>query len=197
MPSLRTNTIIGYIRTFFKEHKKVVITTLVLFLVGIVLGIFFAVKAVDGNFEKIPRSEIETGTSKVFFLSLLLLVFSYFIILISGANNKTAILICIPFFVLGYLLGRDATALICRYGGFGILNLLLVYLPFFILTFLLMLFAASYVSVLYTCCTENCEKYKPSFIFILKMLAINALVSLVFILIIGSIIGGVIVVELF
>lgn len=197
MTSLRTRTIISSLRTFFEKNKKVIISAAVLFALGIVLGIVLAYRAVDGAFERVPRSEVETGSAKVFFISLLCLVGGYGILLIAGINNKTVFLIVIPFITLGFFLGRYACALVCRFEGFGILNLVIIYLPFFLITFVLMLIATA--NIMSAGCTDYCEgsMFKPSFIRTLKILGINAACSLVVFLILGSICGGVIIVTLF
>lgn len=197
MSSMRSRAIISYLRTFFERHKKVIICTAALFVVGIVLGIVLAYKAVDGEFESVPRVDVETGSAKIFFFAILSLVGCYGVILIAGINDKTAILICVPFVVLGFVMGRFAIALIMRYDGFGVINLLFVYLPFFLATFALMLIASA--RVLSAACYEHCEgsTLKPSFVAALKLFGLNAAVALVCFAIVGSICGGVIVVTLF
>lgn len=182
---------------FFEKNKKVIISTTVLFVIGIIIGIVYAYRAVDGSFERVIRSEVETGSAKVFFISLLAVMGGYVIILISGINNKTVFLICIPFIVLGFFLGKYACALVGRYEGFGVLNLVIIYLPFFLVTFVLMVVATA--GVLSAGCTDYCENssLKPSFIRTLKIFGINCACSLVLFLIIGSMTGGVIIVVLF
>ena len=182
------------LRTFFDKNKKVIISTSVLFLIGIIIGIVYAYRAVDGCFERVIRSEVETGAAKVFFISLLGIMGGYILILISGINNKTVFLICIPFVVLGFFLGKYACALVGRYEGFGVLNLVIIYLPFFLITFVLMMIATA--NVLSAGCTDYCEhsSLKPSFIRTLKIFGINAGCSLVLFLIIGSMTGVIIVV---
>lgn len=196
MSTLRTRVISSSLLTFFDKNKKVIISTLVLFVIGIVLGIIFAYRAVDGNFERVPRVDVETGAAKVFFISLLCLVGGYGILLIAGINNKTVFLICIPFVTLGYFLGKYSCALICRFESFGVLNFIVIYLPFFLITFVLMMIAT--VNILSATCTDYCEKssFRPSFIRTLKIFGINAGCSLVLFLIVGSI-TGVIIVTLF
>lgn len=197
MSSTRSRAILSYLKTFFERNKKVVISTAVIFAVGIILGVVLAYRAVDGQFERVPRVDAEVGTAKVFFLSLLSLAGCYGVILISGINNKTAVVVCVPFVVLGFVLGRFSTALIMRYEGFGLINLLFVYLPFFICTYALMLVAGA--RVLGAGCYERCEgsSLKPSFVAAVKLFLLNCACALVFMAIIGSICGGVIVVKLF
>ncbi|MCM1305695.1 MAG: hypothetical protein NC037_05205 [Bacteroides sp.] len=196
MSTLRTRMIASSLQTFFEKNKKVIISATVLFIVGIIVGITYALRAVDGSFERVIRSEVETGAAKVFFFSLLGIIGGYAIILISGVNNKTVFLICIPFTVLGFFLGKYSCALVGRYEGFGVLNLLLVYLPFFLITFVLMVIASA--AVLSAGCTDYSanSSLKPSFVKTLKILGINAACSLVLFLIVGSI-TGVIIVSLF
>jgi len=197
MSTLRTRVIKSSLITFFEKNKKVIISTVVLFAIGIILGVALAYRAVDGSFERVPRVDVETGSAKVFFISLLCLVGGYGVLLIAGINNKTVFLICIPFLTLGYILGKYSVALICRFEGFGVLNFILVYLPFFLVTFILMLIAAT--NILSASCSDYCENssFKPSFIRTLKIFGINAGCALVLFLILGSIIGGVIIVTLF
>lgn len=182
--------------SFFDKNKKVIISTSVLFIIGIVIGIIYAYRAVDGQFERVARANVETGAAKVFFISLLAVMGGYVVILISGINNKTVFLICIPFLALGFVLGEYACALVCRFEGFGVLNLIIIYLPFFLITFVLMMIAAA--NVLSAGCADYCEgsSFKPSFIRALKIFGINCACSLVLFLIIGSI-TGVIIVTLF
>jgi len=181
------------LRTYFDANKKVIISATALFVVGIILGVIFAYRSVDGNFERVIRSEAELGAAKVFFISLLILVGGYGIILVSGINNKTVFLIIIPFVLIGYMLGKYATALIARYESFGVINLVFVYLPFFFLTFILMMIAAA--NVISAACCDRCERssFKPSFLQTLKILGINAACALLFFLIIGSFTGVIIV----
>ncbi|MCI8732721.1 MAG: hypothetical protein HFE29_00130 [Clostridia bacterium] len=196
MSTLRTRMITSSLLTFFDKHKKVIISTSVLFIIGIVIGIIYAYRAVDGSFERVVRSEVETGAAKVFFISLLSIMGGYIVILISGINNKTVFLICIPFILLGFFLGKFSCALICRFEGFGVLNFIVIYLPFFLITFVLMMIATA--NVLSAGCADYCENssLRPSFIRTLKIFGINAGCSLVLFLIIGSM-TGVIIVTLF
>ena len=197
MSSLRTRVFLSSLRTFFEKNKKVVICTTVLFVIGILLGIILTYRAVDGSFERIPRIDMETGSAKVFFIAILGLVGCYAVLLIAGINNKTVILVIIPFTVLGFLFGRYSCALIGRYEGYGVLNLLLIYMPFFLVSFVCMVLATA--NILSASCTDcgGSSGLKPSFICTLKILGINAACALVFFLILGSIIGGVIIVVLF
>lgn len=182
---------------YFRKNGKVILSAAALMAVGIALGIFFAFRAVDGEFERVPLIDVERGTAKVFFISLAALVGGYALILIAGVNNKTVVIICVPFILMGYFCGKFACALVARYEMAGITNLLLAYLPFFICTFILMTVAAC--TVLSATCTQACDKssLKPSFTAALKILCINATVSFVFFVVLGSVAGGVIIVTLF
>lgn len=182
--------------SYLDRHKKVIISTAVLFVIGILIGIIYAYRTVDGSFERVARANVETGGAKVFFISLLCLMGGYIVILISGINNKTVFLICIPFIALGFVLGEYACALVCRFEGFGVLNLIVIYLPFFLITFVLMVIASA--NVLSAGCSDYCENssLKPSFVKTLKIFGINCACSLVLFLIIGSV-TKVIIVTLF
>lgn len=192
MSSVRSRAVVSSLRSFFENNKKVVICTSVIFVLGIVAGILSAVRSVDGEFERIARADMDFGSAKVFFISSLALVGGYIVILISGHSNKTVFLAVIPFFVLGFMGGEYCCILIARYESTGIINLLLVYLPFFLSSFVCLMLAAT--NVLQASCTD-CTKssLKPSFIAVLKILGINVCISFVFIMIIGSIFGVVIV----
>lgn len=197
MSSLRTRVFLSTLKTFFDKNKKLAICACVLFALGIAVGIILAYRAVDGCFERVPRVDMETGAARVFFVAILGLVGCYALLLISGINNKTVIVAIIPFTLAGFLLGRYSCALIGRYEGFGVINLLLIYLPFFLITFVCMLLAAA--SILSESCMERCgtSELKPSFVCTLKILGINAACALVLFLIVGAIAGGVIIVKLF
>ena len=197
MLSVRMRTIMSSLMTFFEKNKKVIISAAVLFAIGIVLGVILAFKAVDGEFERVPRCDVETGAGKVFFIAILCLAGGYGILLVSGVNNKTVFLACIPFVVIGFFFGRYSCALVGRFEGFGVINLLVVYLPFFLISFVLMMIAAT--NILSAGCTDCCEgsTLKPSFTRTLKIFGINVGCSLVIFLIFGSMTGGVIIVTLF
>ncbi len=196
MSTLRTRTVLSSLRIYFDRHKKVIISAVALFALGIALGIIFAYRAVDGSFERVARCDVETGGAKVFFISVLAIAGCYGVLLIAGINNKTAFLICIPFVTLGYFCGKYACGLVGRYEGFGVINLVIIYLPFFVVSFVLMTIAAA--NIFSSSCSDYCESssLRPSFVRTLKIFGINAACSLVFFLIIGSF-TGVIIVTLF
>lgn len=182
---------------FFKANAKIVISALVIFAVGVALGVVLAYRAVGGEFESVARVDADVGAGKVFFIALAALVGSYALILLSSLNSKTMLLCCVPFFFVGFLLGRFSTALLCRYEVFGLFNFLFCYLPVFIFSVALMLIAT--VRVLSASCTECGEKskLKPSFVALLKIFAINAAIAFVFFVLVGLLVGGVIVPSLF
>lgn len=163
-------------------------------LLGIIIGVISAINATDGNFERVARADMEFGAVKVFFFSSLALCGSYVILLISGINNKTVIVAIIPFFVLGFFMGEYMCALIARYEGLGLLNLIFIYLPFFIVSFVCMLVALT-VILSASCGSCSCESggLKPSFVSTLKIFGINIAISVVLFLIIGAIFGVIIV----
>ncbi len=182
---------------FFKSNAKVVVSVAAVFLVGIALGVTLAFRAVGGEFETVARVDADVGAGKVFLLSLIILAGCYGLILLSCANKKTVFLCCVPYLALGFMLGRFSAALICRYELFGLLNFLFVYLPAFIFSLILLLFAT--VRALTAGCCERCEtsRFKPSFLDIVKLFALNAAVCFVFFIIAGALVGGVIIPSLF
>lgn len=168
-----------------------------MFAIGIAVGIISAIRSVDGDFERIARADMSFSSAKVFFISSLAVVGGYLILLLSGYNNKTVFLAVIPFVVLGFMCGQYSCILIARYESTGILNLLLVYLPFFLCTFVCFVFAAC--AILSASCTDCSSKssLRPSFVTTLKIVGINLAISFVLMMIIGSIIGGVVIVVLY
>ena len=91
--SMRTQSVISWLRTYFSKNKKVIICTLVAFIVGVIAGVVACVRSVNGDFERVARADMEFGAFKVFFISLLALLGGYFVVLIAGTNNKTVFLI--------------------------------------------------------------------------------------------------------
>lgn len=192
--SLRARTIISALKDFFSRNKKVIICSLIIFLIGLIVGCISLVRSVSDGFERIVRADMQIGGAKVFFISLLALLGAYACFLIAGINNKTVFVALLPFFALGVVCGQYATALVAKYETFGILNLLLSYMPFFIGTLCCFLLCASVVCA--PSCSCSSSGLKPSFISTLKIFGINVLISLILFLVIGSIFG-VIVVELY
>lgn len=190
--SLNFRAILSSLRSVFDKNKKVIICTLIVFVIGISAGILSVVRSVSDGFERVPKADMEFSGAKVFFISSLALLGAYVIFLLAGINSKTVVLALIPFFVLGFILGEYATALVARYETTGVLNLILIYLPFFIGTLGCFLFCACLATYPQNGCATS--GLKPSFVSTLKLFGINLLISLVFFLIIGSIFG-VIVVE--
>lgn len=192
--AFRFRAVLSLIKSFFKDNKKVLICTLIIFILGIIVGVLSAFGAVSDGFERVARDEMEFAGAKVFFISILALLGAYIIFLLAGVNSKTIFLVILPFFALGFVVGEYSTALVARYETTGVFNLLFVYLPFFIGTLICFLLCAV-VSSSQDC---SCNGYglKNSFVSTIKLFAINACVSLIFFLIIGSIFG-VLVVELY
>lgn len=197
MSSARSRIIKSEFGDFFKANAKTLISALVIFALGIILGVALAYREVGGEFEVVPRADADTGAGKVFFLSLLVLAASYALILLSSLNKRTALLCCLPYFALGFLLGRFSCALLCRYEVFGVLNFIFVYLPAFLCTVALLLFATA--TGQFGCCSQACGKgkLKPSFVSLLKIFAVNAALIFAFFIIVGLVVGGVIVPSLF
>lgn len=192
--AFRIRAVISSLKSFFKDNKKVIICTLIVFVIGIIVGVLSAFASVSDGFERVARDQMEFASAKIFFISLLALIGAYIVFLIAGVSSKTIILAILPLFALGFVLGEYSTALIARYGAIGIFNLIFVYMPFFICT--LICFLLCVVAVSSPDCSCNSYGLKQSFISTMKILAINALIALIFFLIIGSIVG-VVVVELY
>ncbi len=184
--SLRTKSIISALKTFVSDNKKVIVCASIIFVLGIIVGIFSAFRSVgkDG-FDRVARADMEFGAVKVFFISLLALVGCYAVFLIAGINDKTVFLIVLPFFALGFATGWYSVALIGRYETSGLVNLLLIYLPFFICTFCCFVLCAT-VTVAPDCGCKN-GTLKPSFVNTLKIFAINVAIAFLLFIIIGSI----------
>lgn len=193
--SARTSQIKSSIITFFKANKKLVVCVSILFLLGVIVGVASALRAVGGEFEEVFAKDAETGGVRVFFISALWLIGGYALILISGVSDKTVFLLIFPFFILGYLLGRYACALIGRYSTLGLINLLFAYLPFCLVTFVCFLLSAS--AVLRSGCADRCSStLKASFVDTLKLAGINIVIGFFLFVLIGSI-YGVIIVEVY
>ncbi len=184
--SLRTKSIISALKTFVSDNKKVIVCASIIFVLGIIVGIFSAFRSVgkDG-FDRVARADMEFGAVKVFFISLLALVGCYAVFLLAGINDKTVFLIVLPFFALGFATGWYSVALIGRYETSGLVNLLLIYLPFFICTFCCFVLCAT-VTVAPDCGCKN-GTLKPSFVNTLKIFAINVAIAFLLFIIIGSI----------
>lgn len=192
--AFRFRAVLSLVKSFFKDNKKVLFCTLIIFLLGIIVGVLSAFGAVSDGFERVARDEMEFANAKIFFVSILALLGAYIVFLLAGANSKTIFLVILPFFALGFIVGEYSTALVARYETTGVFNLLFVYLPFFIGTLICFLMCAVVSSS--QDCSFNGYGLKNSFVSTVKLFAINVAISLIFFLIIGSIFG-VLVVELY
>lgn len=183
-------------KRFFAGNKKIIVCSIVIFLMGVLSGVFSCLRAVGGEFEEVLAKDADLGGARVFFFSILALCGCYALILISGASNKVVLLSIIPFFLDGFFLGRYACALIGRYGALGVANLLFAYLPFFIAT--LVCFILSTIAVMQSSCANNSKSgiLKQSFVDTLKLFGINVAISFVLFILVGAI-YGVIVVEVY
>ena len=135
------------LREYLARNKKILLSALVVLVLAIAVGIIASIRAVNGEFERVARVDMEFAGAKIFFLSILLLALCYALFLIAGINSKTVFIAIIPYFFLGYLIGKYSTCLIARYEFWGTLNLLFCYLPFFIVTFALFVVATDRKSV--------------------------------------------------
>lgn len=187
MDELKKRVFVSNLKEYLGKNKKVFICSAIVLVLGIVIGIVSSIRAVNGEFERVARVDMKFSGAKIFFLSSLLLLVSYFVFLIAGANKKCAFLAIIPFFLLGFLIGKYATCLVARYEFWGILNLLCCYLPFFVVTLVLFVVAAS--NVLSACNRPTANGLKSYLLPVLKIFAINVAVGLVLFLIVGSIFG--------
>lgn len=181
------------LKSFLSKNKKIIICSLIVFVLGIIVGAVSAWRAVGGEFEEVLPKDADTGGARVFFFSTLALIGCYGVILLSGINNKTVFLAIIPVFVLGFFFGRYLAALAGRFGSLGIANLVFAYAPFFICTFVC--FVLSTVAVINADCAKTAisSNLKPSFVDTLKLFGINVAIGFVLFVLIGSIYGVIIV----
>lgn len=188
MSELKKRVLLSNLREYFSNNKKIVISALVTVCLAIIVGVISSIRAVNGEFERVARVDMEFAGAKIFFLSALLLAVSYALILVAGASNKTVFIAIIPFFLLGFLIGKYSTCLIARYEFWGILNLILCYLPFFLASLVLFVIAAT--NVLSACVSKQTENgLKPYLLPTLKLFGINVGIGLVLFLIVGSFFG--------
>ncbi len=184
--SLRAKSVISALKSFFSDNKKVIVCAVVIFLLGIIVGVVSAFRAVgESGFVRVARADMQFGAAKVFFISLLALFCCYAVFLIAGINTKTVFLIVIPHFALGFVMGEYSVALIARYETTGLVNLLLIYLPFFLATFCCFVLCSSVVvAPECECCKTG---LKPSFVKTMQIFGINVLISFVIFIILGAI----------
>ena len=183
---LRAKSFLSSLKSFVSDNKKVIICAVVIFALGITVGIISAFRAVgEDGFERVARADMEFGAAKVFFISLLALIVCYGVFLIAGVNNVTVFLIILPFFALGFITGEYSATLIARYETTGLINLLLIYLPFFLCTFCCFVLCATVVVAPdCSCCKTG---LKPSFVSTMKILGVNVAIAFVLFIILGSI----------
>ncbi len=193
MKSAKTMALASFVKDFIERNKKLVICFCAVFALGIAVGIITVINEYGNAFERIPRSEMEFGGIKVFFISSFFITLIYGILLISSMNCKTVYIAVIPFLALGLYFGKYICMLIACYQSVGILNILLIYTPFFLGAFLLC--GIGVIRALGVCdCAGGRQKLKPSFIMLLKFYGINILFNFTIFIIIGSMVGVVIVV---
>jgi len=187
MDELKKRVLLSNLKEFFDKNKKILICSLIVLALGVVVGIVSSIRAVNGEFERVARVDMKFSGAKIFFLSSLLLLLSYSVFLIAGADKKCTFLAVIPFFILGFLMGKYATCLIARYEFWGVLNLLCCYLPFFLCS--ICLFAVALSGILSSCNRPTKNGLKSYLLPTLKIFGINVCAGFVFFLIIGSIFG--------
>lgn len=188
MSSQKTRIFISNLRGYFFRNRKIILAATATLVLAIIVGVVSSIRAVNGEFERVARVDMEFSGAKIFLFSSLLLLLSYALFLVAGINDKTVYIAIIPFFLLGFIIGKYTTCLIARYEFWGILNLLLCYLPFFIATFLL--FVVCSANVLTACKSASTESgLKPYVIPTVKIFAINVAIGLILFLIVGSFVG--------
>lgn len=185
MGAVKSKTIFA-IKDFLAFHRKAVVCFSLLFFIGIVVGIVFAVNAVGGEFEKILQKDMTFGAVKVFFFSSLFLLIGYILIAISSCIHGMSFLAVLPFIVLGYLFGQYVTILVGVYGGNGIMNLIFVYIPFYLASFVCLMVGACIAQRQCNICASSNSILRPSISTILKALGINILFNFIVFLLIGS-----------
>lgn len=136
---------------YFLEYKTILIFAGLFFVIGVVTGIFTAVRfSGDLSLEHLSDSNLveflkgDKGTTGLIFPYLF--SFCLFFGIIAFLNFKP-FMIGINYFVLlvrGYLLGFDATILIILYGFAGIINVFIVILPSELLICLVLIMLTSF-----------------------------------------------------
>ncbi len=194
MASYRGVTILSSAKSFICRNKKPLICALVAFLVGIVIGVLSAIRATEGQFDRVARIDMEFGSAKVFFISALAILGGYIVIVLSALKVKTVFLGVIPFVILGFFMGEYSTALIARYEVMGVLNMVFVYMPLFCGSCAFMAIALCVVSSA-PLGIAGCSAHQkqPMLLSILKIFGLNMATNFVFVMIIGSFIGVILV----
>ena len=115
MSGLKTRILFSNLREYCSKNKKIIFAAIITLTVAIVVGVLSSIRAVNGEFERVARVDMDFAGAKIFFLSALILALSYALFLIAGINNKTVFIAIIPFFFLGFVIGKYTTCLIARY----------------------------------------------------------------------------------
>lgn len=182
--------LLNIIRDFLSTNKKIVLCCLILFLVGIVVGIVYTITANGGEFERVLKDDMTFGAVKVFFYSSLLVAIGYFAVAISACIRGASFVSAFPFPILGYVFGNYVTLLVGCYGGIGIINLIFVYVPFFLLTFVILTTSTCIALRLsQSCgCSGKGAFLRPSVTAVLKGYGVNIICSFVVFLLVGGIV---------
>lgn len=186
MKSARARTAFSIIRDYVIRNKKAIVCFGVMLAAGLVIGIVSTINGHGDGFERIPRSDMEFGSVKMFFYSNLALVLGYAVILISCYGTRLVFLAVAPFLALGIFFGKYICLLIACYEVLGLINLFMIYIPFFLAAFVCLTLAA--VALLNNCgCSVECGgKLRPSVAEFLKILGVNIAINFVLFIIIGS-----------
>ena len=66
---LRAKSFLSSLKSFVSDNKKVIICAVVIFVLGMTVGIISAFRAVgEDGFERVARADMEFGAAKVFFI---------------------------------------------------------------------------------------------------------------------------------
>ncbi len=194
MNNVKSKVVLSSVKSYCVRNKRALLCALIAYTVGIVIGIVSAIRATDGQFERVARIDMQLGSAKVFFISALAFAGCYLLIVVAGFKSKTAFMGVVPFVAVGFFMGEYATALIARYEIMGVLNVLFVYTPLFCASASCM--AIALARALSTPCgIVGCsyQQKQPIFVSILKIFGINMGINFVFVMIIGSMFGVIIV----
>ena len=186
MGAVKSNSVYA-IKDFLSLHRKSVLCFAMLFFIGIVVGIVFAINAVGGEFEKITQNDMTFGAVKVFFYSAFFLLIGYTVVAISCCIHGMTFLAVLPFIVAGYFCGRYMTVLVGVYGGMGIMNLIFIYIPFYFGSFICLMVGACVALRQCNACASGNTLLRPSIAVLLKTFGLNILFNFIVFLLIGAV----------
>lgn len=157
MKNIRVNVTISTAKIFIIENKKLVISCLSIFLVGLVFGIGATIIGCEGVFISVNTNDIVYGSFKMLFRFTLFELAAYMILLLSVVNFALSICAMSTFWFMGFFLGKYACVLVACFRISGILNLIFIYLPVFFIALIHMTVAIIKITRYKECsCTNYC-----------------------------------------